>query len=176
MLQFFLQWLIWAVDEVWPVPILVIGCCLAWHLVRVAARRAMPGRRQRRGALAIPRLADVTSPLWWIIPVIICFPVTLAAALLAENAVVRSVNLLGHQTRATVIQRKPANVEVNFRKTDRLTLRYETADGRMVEAGYLSSSYPYYPIRDSYRLPSSGEIVDIKYLPHRPSVFIILQD
>ena len=176
MLQFLLQWLIWAVHEGWPVPILVVGCCLAWHVARVAMHQALPGKSRRAGALASPRLADIASPLWWIIPIILSFLMTLAAVLLAENAVVRSVNLLGHQTRATVIHRETANIEVNFRKTDRLTLRYETADGRRVEADYLSSSYPYYPIRDTYRLPSAGEIVDIKYLPHRPSVFIILQD
>ena len=176
MLQYILQLLIWVADKVWPVPIVIIGCYIAWHVVRVVTYRLVPSIRQRRSGRAIPLLIDVLNPFWWIIPLIISFILTLVTLSAAENAVVWSVNKLVHQTQAEVISREVADVEVNYKKNYKLPLNYETEDGRMIEASYLSSSYPYYPIRDTYRLPFAGEMVDIKYLPYRPSVFIILQD
>ena len=88
---------------------------------------------------------------------------------------VRAVSRLGQATKATVIKREVADVEVNYQPTDRLTLSYTTADQQVVESSYLSSSYRYYPIREVYRLPVEGSVIDIKYLPYRLSVFIILQ-
>lgn len=175
MLQFILEWLIWAVDRVWPVPILVIACCLLLHSIRVALYATIPCLNRSRGKLLTPELSDIFSVFWWIIPFGISFFSVIWALLLAENTVVRAVNQFGQAAQATVIKREVADIEVNYKRTYQLTLSYVTADQAVIESSYLSSSYRYYPIRARYRLPSEGEIVDIKYLPHRPSVFIILQ-
>ena len=176
MLQYILQSLIWAVDKVWPVAIFVIACYLLWHIMRVAFYTAFPSFNQnhRNGKLT-PQLSDVFSVFWWIIPLCICFVCVMCSLLLAENMVVRAVNLIGQPTKATVIKREVADVEVNYKRTYELTLSYITTDNQAVESSYLSSSYRYYPIRERYRLPFEGNIIDIKYLPHRPTVFIILQ-
>lgn len=174
MLQYILQSLIWAVDKVWPVPIFVIACYLLWHVIRVALYSTFPNFNQNHDKLA-PEFSDIFSVFWWIIPLCICFVCVMCSLLLAENMVVRAVNLIGQPTQATVIKREVADVEVNYKPTYQLTLSYTTTDKQAVESSYLSSSYRYYPIRKSYRLPFEGNIIDIKYLTHRPTVFIILQ-
>lgn len=116
MLQYILQLLIWVADKVWPVPIVIIGCYIAWYVVRVVTYRLVSSIRQRRSGRAIPLLIDVLNPFWWIIPLIISFILTLVTLSAAENAVVWSVNKLGHQTQAEVISREVADVEVNYKK------------------------------------------------------------
>ena len=41
----------------------------------------------------------------------------MCSLLLAENMVVRAVNLFGQPTKATVIKREVADVEVNYKRT-----------------------------------------------------------
>ncbi|AVL71419.1 MULTISPECIES: hypothetical protein [Oligella] len=175
MFQSILQSLIWAIDKVWPVPILVLISYLLWHVIRVALYSTLPILNKNRGRLLRPELSDICSVFWWIIPLCLCFVCVLCSLLLVENTVVRAVSRLGQATKATVIKREVADVEVNYQPTDRLTLSYTTADQQVVESSYLSSSYRYYPIREVYRLPVEGSVIDIKYLPYRLSVFIILQ-
>ncbi|AFN35245.1 hypothetical protein [Taylorella equigenitalis] len=170
-MQVIYEWLIWAVDKVWPLPIIFYILYAFAHVVRVLIFRAL-GVRSVYGY----GLSMIFHPLWWIIPTVLNFIIVLIAMLSLEEFVSSYVGKHGVQTEAFIVNRESSSILVNYEDTLRITLSYKTHDKEDVTVSYLTSSNPYYPPTDFSSEPNKGEVVNIKYLRHRPTTFVILKD
>ncbi|ASY40207.1 hypothetical protein [Taylorella equigenitalis] len=170
-MQVIYEWLIWAVDKVWPLPIIFYILYAFAHVVRVLIFRAL-GVRSVYGY----GLSMIFHPLWWIIPTVLNFIIVLIAMLSLEEFVSSYVGKHGVQTEAFIVNRESSSILVNYEDTLRITLSYKTHDKEDVTVSYLTSSNPYYPPTDFSSEPKKGEVVNIKYLRHRPTTFVILKD
>lgn len=159
MLQTLVAWLIWAIEENWPLILFVVALILL--SVGIAY---LLGISYRSKSLMVIVCA-----------LMICIPFLESSSLFSgPNVSASLIYQFGLTGQAVVIAKEATGNIYNNRPVARYTVKLQQADGQKVETHFDSSDFNIYPSRNSVRYPSVGQSFDVRYLEKRPQSFVIL--
>jgi hypothetical protein len=151
--------LVWAIDKVWPFPVLIVVLVLV--LVAVARLMEMP---QSSTPLTVA-----------VVALMICIPFgTPALFFFGSRLTAPLIYHYGTSGRAVIVSNEETGNVYNNRPVQRYTVMLQKADGERIETHFDSSDFNIYPGRSEVRYPAAGHPFEVRYLANQPQNFVIL--
>lgn len=86
------------------------------------------------------------------------------------------IDSIGVSAKGKVVAAEDTSIMTNYRSVKRRLVIYKLANGTLQESSFLSSTNESAPLFASVKLPNVGDEFDLKYLPHFPRYFIVLEN
>jgi hypothetical protein len=153
--------LVWAIDKVWPFPVLIVVLVLA--LLAIARLMGVPSSST---PLAVALFA-----------LLICIPFgTPALFFFGSRLTAPLIYRYGSPAQAVIVSSKETGNIYNNRPVQRYTVILQKADGERVETQFDSSDFNIYPSRGEVRYPAVGQPFQVRYLADQPRSFVLLTE
>lgn len=161
MVETFVSWVIWAIDAVWPFPILMISLAVA---VMLAARL---------GGVAVSSIPVFATICF----LLICIPFgTPALLIFGARVTAPLIYQYGEPGRATILSSELTGNIFNDRPVRRYAVSIERADGAVIDTHFDSADFNVHPAQSQVRYPATGVPFDVRYLARYPGLFVIVAD